>query len=856
MPNLMRLSFAGSLVLTGLATLARAAGPDPSPGEGPFRPDPASVQRYGAGYRYPQAGWTVLHIEGEPYERGYQHGRLMAPEIARFVEALAAYRSAKAPTDAWRAVRLLANALFLRKFDAEYLEEMKGIADGAAAAGARFDGRPLDLLDIVTVNADIETSFLDGALDATATGLESKRFREPAEGAPIRPREGHCSAFAATGPATTDGQVVFGHITMWNLYHAYHYNVWLDIKPAHGHRVLMQTYPGGLMSGLDYYMNDRGLLVCETTLAQTTFDPNGLPLVDRIRRALQYADSIDGAVRILAEGNNGLYTNEWLLADTKTNEVAMYELGTHKTRLWRSGRKEWFGGTEGFYWGCNNAKDLQVRLETVPGLEGKPANAVFHPADRDRTWLQLFDRKKGSIDAGFGTLAFTTPPLAASHSLDAKFTTTALARDLTTWAKFGPPLGHAWEPTDGQRQQHPSIASLIANDWTLLRAHPPESGNPSQPIAVDLARIGHDHEGGATHDEPDRERPPAWRGTILPESDADTWLAAAFADYEKVVSLEQSLKARAKDGKPSAADRDRLDVALFGPTSRYLAALARRGGKDIPLSEIHADLRSDEWYDIAAGKGLLVLAELRKTMGDAAFLEFMDAFGRAHAGRPANTGDFFAAAEKAYGKPLGPVKADWLNGDALAKLGDDVRARHAAGRFWAVDSFERQLESTLIIYGTLAEADAQREAAETLRSKVASRFANILVSIKADKDVTDDDLKSNHLLLVGRPATNRVTDRLAGSLPVRFGPASFRLRDQVYAHPHTALATAGPNPLVKANDRSVVVLAGLGAEGTWQAIRRFPDSGPVHCEVYLMEAGTSPRSLVVPPGQSTGVVAR
>jgi hypothetical protein len=31
--------------------------------------------------------------------------------------------------------------------------------------------------------------------------------------------------------------VVFGHITMWNLYHAYHYNVWLDIKPAHGHRV-------------------------------------------------------------------------------------------------------------------------------------------------------------------------------------------------------------------------------------------------------------------------------------------------------------------------------------------------------------------------------------------------------------------------------------------------------------------------------------------------------------------------------------------------------------------------------------------------------------------------------------------
>src|SRR4051794_35059014 len=509
MSNLMRTLTAGSFVLIGLSTLARAAGPDASPGKEPFRPDPASVQRVGAGYRYPQAGWTVLHIEGEPYERGYQHGRLMAPEIARFVEALAAYRSPKAPGDAWRAVRLLADALFLRKFDAEYLEEMKGIADGAAAAGARFEGRPLDLVDIVTVNADIETSFLDDALDATATGLESQRFREPAEGAPVRPREGHCSAFAATGPATADGQVVFGHITMWNLYHAYHYNVWLDIKPSRGHRVLMQTYPGGLMSGLDYYMNDRGLVICETTIAQTKFDPTGLPLVDRIRRALQYADSIDRAVRILGEGNNGLYSNEWLIADTKTNEVAMYELGTHKTRLWRSGQKQWFGGTEGFYWGCNNAKDLQVRLETVPGLEGRPANVVFHPADRDRTWLQLFDRKKRAIDADFGFLAFTTPPLAASHSLDAKFTTTALARDLTSWARFGPPLGHAWEPTEGQRPQYPPIAPLIANDWTLLRARAPEAGPPSP--AVDLARIGP----GEGHHELDRERPPAWRGTIL-----------------------------------------------------------------------------------------------------------------------------------------------------------------------------------------------------------------------------------------------------------------------------------------------------------------------------------------------------
>ncbi len=449
-----------------------AAGPNPSSGTAPFRPDRSTVERFGSGYRYPQAGWIVVHIEGAPYERGFQHGRLMAAEIAGFIRELATYRSSQAPADAWNDLRLIADALFLRRFEPEFIEEMKGIADGAAAAGAKYDGRAVDFLDVVTINADIETNFLENALSATATGLEGRRFREPAEKGPIRQPESHCSAFAATGPATADGQVVIGHITMWNLFHAYHYNVWLDVKPARGHRVLMQTYPGGIMSGLDYYQSGAGLVVCETTLSQTKFDATGVPLADRIRRALQYADSIDQAVAILKQGNNGLYTNEWLLADTKNNEIAMFELGTHKSRLWRSSKNEWFGGTAGFYWGCNNAKDVEVRMETLPSVTGSPANVVFHPSDRDRCWLRLFDRKTKAIDVDFGFMAFTTPPLAAAHSLDAKFTTTAMARELASWAKFGPPMGHTWEPSDAERHRFASIHPLVPNDWTILRPTP------------------------------------------------------------------------------------------------------------------------------------------------------------------------------------------------------------------------------------------------------------------------------------------------------------------------------------------------------------------------------------------------
>ncbi len=389
---------------------------------------------------------------------------------------------------------------------------MKGIADGASAAGATFEGRRLDLLDLVAINSDIEVGCLDGALEASANGLEGKVFREPDVGKPKAPQAEHCSAFAAVGPATTDGQIVIGHITMWSLSTSRFFNVWLDVKPAQGHRVLMQTYPGGIQSGMDYYQNDAGLVVVETTIGQTSFDPDGQPLASRIRKALQYGDSIDSVVAILSKKNNGLYSNEWLLADTKTNEIAMFELGTRKSKLWRSSKNEWFGGTEGFYWGCNNAKDIDVRLETIASVESKPANVVWRPDDRDRAWLKLYNERKEKIDADFGFEAFTTPPLASSSSLDAKFTTTSLAKDLKSWTLFGPPMGRTWEPTEGQRGI-PGIKPLVSNDWTILGGEAPSPPLEASKAAVDLA--GPIHYLDSSSD--DHDHPPAWHGTILPK---------------------------------------------------------------------------------------------------------------------------------------------------------------------------------------------------------------------------------------------------------------------------------------------------------------------------------------------------
>ncbi len=448
------------------------------------KPEAKAVEWHDKGYRYPQAGWVVLHIEGDPYPRGYQHGRLLAAGIAQYADTLAREQNASDPAAGWKTIRTLTDALFLRKLDKEFLEEMKGIADGAADGGAKFRGRSIDLIDIAAINVWQELDTLEQALEVTPTGVEGLKAPKREDGseapaalairtAPVPPKKDHCSAFAATGPATADGKIVFGHITMFGLHFGPYVNVWIDCKPTNGRRFAMQAFPGGVWSSQDYYQNDSGILLCETTIDQTPFDPTGEPLTTRSRRAIQYSTTIDDVVKHLSVKNNGLYSNEWLIADTKTNEIAMFELGTKKSKLWRSSKDEWYGGTKGFYWGCNNAKSLDVRLEAIVGREAAPEDPSWQPSRRDKAWKQFYDKHNGKIDADAARTAFEWPALALPHSLDAKFTTTELAKDVASHALYGPPTGKTWEPSPRDLKKHPGIKPLKSYPWTILTINPP-----------------------------------------------------------------------------------------------------------------------------------------------------------------------------------------------------------------------------------------------------------------------------------------------------------------------------------------------------------------------------------------------
>ena len=278
-----------------------------------------TVKWHGPAFRYEDKGWIFVHIEGKPYQRGYQYGSLLADEIKLFINKLAISGNNSDPAGAWSQRRFATDALLLRKYEEEYLTEMKGIADGAAKAGAKVFERPVDFLDIVCINSAIDLDYMGGALRVTPNPLTGKSFLADEDELKISDRLHKCSSFLANNSATKDNKIVFGQLFMWGGYTGYHWNVICDVIPSEGNRLVYETFPGGIHSGADFYINSAGIMIGETTVQQTPYNAEGIPQSNRIRKAAQYANNVDDVVKIMTTKNNGMYTNDLLIGDVKKN---------------------------------------------------------------------------------------------------------------------------------------------------------------------------------------------------------------------------------------------------------------------------------------------------------------------------------------------------------------------------------------------------------------------------------------------------------------------------------------------------------------------------------------------------------
>ncbi len=738
----------------------RLAEADPNGGA----PAKASVRTFGPAYRFPQHGWIYLHVEGAPYERGFQHGYLMANEIERYIDRCAAELDSKDPEHIWEWARTQSDALFLRRFDEEIRVEMSGIADGAAAAGAKWHNRKIDLRDIVAVNTLTELDLLQAAMPMTPTGLESLPLNPPSYYDRKRDAKPavteRCSAFAATGPATRDGKMMIAHLTMWPLTLAEQTNIMLDIQPTSGHRVLMQSYPGGIQSGTDWYQNDAGIVLTETTIRQSPFNIDGLPVAFRARKSIQYGDSIDKVVEYLGTKNNGMYTNEWIIADARTNEIAMYELGTYKTKLYRSSRQEWFGNTPGFFWGDNNAKDLSVRLEYAPDPKGEPAHLPYVPSDRDLKWMELYRKYEGRIDADFAFTAMRTAPLVSATTVDAKIASADMAKNLMVWGFFGKPNEREWVPTPKHQQEYPMDEGLYPGGYSLFSARPSAALSTivRENEQARLASKAPDDK--KTTQKFDRER--LWKGWILPATEADDWLTAGTALYYR-----------------SLPD-DHFDRDIQAWRSQYRAA---------SIAAPNASVR----YRMDAAKGALLMDALRHEMGDDPFFAFMKKFFAENTTKTVHASDFVRAAGPAHQA----LFAKWLNTTGIPN--------DPGGPVYLVPELRHALPDVVIVYGTEEEAGANRYAAEQFQSALTDMYESQPPVFK-DFEVTPESLRSRDVVLIGRPETNSALAAWKSAIHLPWEGTSFAFENKDHGAGDDGLVFAAANPLD--GKHMVLVIAG------------------------------------------------
>lgn len=445
-------------------------------------PEPAK-DRLAKATREDKNGWIYLHAEGSPAEIGYQHGYLLANDIDTSIQAVA-YLLEHDTHRTWQFYRNAARNFLWDKLDREYKDEINGIVEGLQAKQKNYDS-----LDITAYNAMEELAYYYVPL------LDN--FNKPGSGDNKAP--GNCSAFIATGSYTKDGKIVMGHNNWTSYMTGQHWNVIADIVPEKGNHILMDCMPGFIHSGDDFLVTANGILITETTITQFKgFDSTALPEFMRARKAAQYANSIDDVIKLFVTGNNGGYANDWLIGDTKTNEVAKLELGLKVYRVWRSkdtaitgsnfasdslliARETTFDPNDKTT--SPNGRKLRMEELLLKDLKGKLDVETGKELEADH--YDALQNKKannkcvvcGHVDEDInGCYEWDWPKYYPGGAVQSKVVTADLAKDMQFWAHMGHPCGQNFI---GETffKQHPEYAwqskyltSMLSYPWTLFAA--------------------------------------------------------------------------------------------------------------------------------------------------------------------------------------------------------------------------------------------------------------------------------------------------------------------------------------------------------------------------------------------------
>lgn len=210
--------------------------------------------------------FPFVSVSGSPYERGRQHGTAVAARVRHSAQFYAAQLDGIGSNGAMRAALISEFRRTIADFDESYLEEMRGIADGA--------GLPLDAIIIINARTEIV---------AKARLLARKAVDEAQE---ARMADGCTGAIILPG-RTASGGVIQGQNWDWNP-ECVHTAIVLRVRREDGPDLMTFVEAGGLGR---HGLNSAGICITGNYLrSNRDYSQEGVPLALVRRKALEQED--------------------------------------------------------------------------------------------------------------------------------------------------------------------------------------------------------------------------------------------------------------------------------------------------------------------------------------------------------------------------------------------------------------------------------------------------------------------------------------------------------------------------------------------------------------------------------------
>jgi hypothetical protein len=153
--------------------------------------------------------------------------------------------------------------------------------------------------------------------------------------------------------------------------------------------------------------------------------------------------------------------------------------------------------------------------------------------------------------------------------------------------------------------------------------------------------------------------------------------------------------------------------------------------------------------------------------------------------------------------------------------GNDISVRRE--NFYTHANYFDDYDSTLVVYGTSQQDDANHTLALRYQTVLADAFTENLPMLRKDSEVSPADLASHDLIVLGGAAENPLTQRLSLDLGIEIGRNTFTWQEKAYASADEGAILVFPNPY---NPRKVAYL--VAANSALQLYNMTKRHQPVH----------------------------